>query len=40
MKLADRVAVEIKDGKTNVTLDSSLPKDDQLLMGGWLSYGT
>ncbi len=39
MKLADRVAVEIKDGKTNVTLDSSLPKDDQLLMGGWLSYG-
>ena len=39
MKLADRVAVEIKDGKTNVTLDSWLPKDDQLLMGGWLSYG-
>jgi hypothetical protein len=39
MKLTDRVAVEIKDGKTNVTLDSLLPKDDQPFMGGWLAYG-
>lgn len=38
LKLKDRVAVEVKDGKTNVTLDSSLPKDDPS-MGGWLIYG-
>ena len=38
LKLKDRVAVEVKDGKTNVTLDSSLSKDDPAL-GGWLSYG-
>ena len=39
MKLRDRVSVQVKDGKTTVTLDSSLSKDDQLLMTGWLSYG-
>jgi tetratricopeptide (TPR) repeat protein len=39
MKLRDRVAVQVKDGKTDVTLDSSLPKDDKLLMAAWLSYG-
>jgi tetratricopeptide (TPR) repeat protein len=39
VKLRDRVAVQVKDGKTNVTLDSSLPKDDKLLMAAWLSYG-
>jgi hypothetical protein len=39
MKLTDRVAVEIKDGKTNITLDSLLPKDDLPLTGGWLAYG-
>jgi tetratricopeptide (TPR) repeat protein len=38
LKLKDRVAVEVKDGKTNVTLDNSLSKDDPS-MGGWLSYG-
>jgi tetratricopeptide (TPR) repeat protein len=38
LKLKDRVAVEVKDGKTNVTLDSSLTKDDPA-MGGWLIYG-
>ena len=38
LKLKDRVAVEVKDGKTNVTLDSSLSKDDPA-MAGWLSYG-
>lgn len=38
LKLKDRIAVEVKDGKTNVTLDSSLPKDDPS-MGGWLIYG-
>jgi tetratricopeptide (TPR) repeat protein len=39
MKLRDRVAVQVKDGKTNVTVDSSLPKDDKLLMAAWLAYG-
>jgi tetratricopeptide (TPR) repeat protein len=39
MKLRDRVSVQVKDGKTNVTLDSSVPKDDKLLMAAWLSYG-
>ena len=39
MKLTDRVSVEVKDGKTNISLDSSLPKDDEVLTGGWLSYG-
>ena len=38
LKLKDRVGVQVKDGKTNVTLDSSLPKDDPS-MGGWLIYG-
>jgi tetratricopeptide (TPR) repeat protein len=38
LKLKDRVAVDVKDGKTNVTLDSSLAKDDPS-MGGWLIYG-
>lgn len=38
LKMKDRVAVEVKDGKTNVTIDSSLPKDDPSL-GGWLIYG-
>jgi tetratricopeptide (TPR) repeat protein len=28
IRLKDGVAVELKDGKTNITLDSSLPKDD------------
>jgi tetratricopeptide (TPR) repeat protein len=38
LKIVDRVAVDVKDGKTNVTLDSSLSKDDPS-MGGWLIYG-
>jgi len=38
INLKDGVAVEVKDGKTNISLDSSLPKDDPLL-GGWLAYG-
>ena len=38
LKLKDCVAVDVKDGKTNVTLDSSLAKDDPS-MGGWLMYG-
>jgi tetratricopeptide (TPR) repeat protein len=39
VKLKDRVAVEQKDGKTNVALDSSLPKDDDVATAAWLSYG-
>jgi tetratricopeptide (TPR) repeat protein len=38
INLKDGVAVEVKDGKTNISLDSSLPKDDPLV-GGWLAYG-
>lgn len=38
LKLKDGVAVEVKDGKTNVTIDSSLAKDDPA-MAGWLIYG-
>jgi tetratricopeptide (TPR) repeat protein len=38
LKLKDRVAVDVKDGKTNVTIDSSLAKDDPA-MAGWLIYG-
>lgn len=38
IRLKDGVAVEVKDGKTNVALDSSLPKDDPWT-GGWLAYG-
>ncbi len=30
--------MEVKDTKTNITLDTSLPKDDPLT-GGWLAYG-
>lgn len=39
LKITDRVGVELKDGKTKITLDNTLPKDDQVLMGGWMSYG-
>lgn len=39
IKLKDRVAVEVKDGKTNVTVDSSIPNTDQVLMASWLAYG-
>jgi tetratricopeptide (TPR) repeat protein len=38
LKLKDRVAAEVKDGKTTVTLDNSLANDDPS-MGGWLIYG-
>jgi tetratricopeptide (TPR) repeat protein len=38
LKLKDRVAVEVKDGKTNVTIDSSIAKGDPS-MAGWLIYG-
>ncbi|HZR65780.1 MAG TPA: hypothetical protein VFA85_11575 [Terriglobales bacterium] len=39
IRLKDRVAVELKDGKTNVTLDSSLAQNDSVLMASWLAYG-
>jgi len=38
IRLKDGVAIEVKDGKTNITVDSSLAKDDPLT-AGWLAYG-
>ncbi|HKW16443.1 MAG TPA: hypothetical protein VJO35_02935 [Terriglobales bacterium] len=39
VRIKDRVAVELKDGNTNVTVDSSIPKEDHVLMASWLAYG-
>jgi len=36
IRLKDGVAIEVKDGKTNITVDSSLAKDDPLT-AGWLA---
>jgi hypothetical protein len=38
IQLKDGVTVEVKDGKTNIMLEGSLPKDDALV-SGWLAYG-
>lgn len=39
VKLKDRVAVGTKDNNATITLDDSIPKDDQISMAAWLAYG-
>ena len=38
IKFKDGAAVEARDGKTNITFDSSLPKDSPWT-AGWMAYG-